>query len=79
MYDKDFKSFTRHPVLTKYRKLLEKLNSKHVMCVCYNEDDKSFHLLECCYDWYSMEINKYDCLKLSQMFKEIAESMEDSV
>lgn len=79
MYDKDFQASTRHPVLIKHTKLLEKLNDEHVMCVCYHRDDKSFYLLECCDDWYNIEINKSDCLELSQMFKEIAESMGDSV
>lgn len=79
MYNTDFQASTRHPVLIKHTKLLEKLNDEHVMCVCYNRDDKSFYLLECCDDWYNIEINKSDCLELSQMFKEIAESMGDSV
>lgn len=76
MYQSDFKFATRHPVLQKHIELLQELNDDRVICVCYqeNKESKEFYIEEQCDGWFSHTLTKAECIELSELFREIAES-----
>ena len=77
MYRSDFKLATHHPVLQKHIELLQKLNDDRVMCVCYkeNKEGKEFYIEEQCDSWFSYTLTNKECIELSELFREIAESI----
>lgn len=76
MYRSDFEFVTRHPVLQKHIELLQKLNEDRVMCICYQENKKGkeFYIEEQCDEWFSHTLTKDECIELSKLFREIADS-----
>lgn len=64
-----------HPVLQKYADILEKINDDRVMCVCYDKEKNTFFIIECCDEWFYHDLTKENCIELSELFKEIAESI----
>lgn len=77
MYQGDFKFVTRHPVLEKHIELLQELNDDRVMCICYqeNKEGKEFYIEEQCDEWFHHTLTKEECIELSELFKEIADSI----
>ena len=77
MYKSDFEIATRHPVLQKHIELLQELNNDRIMCVCYqeNKEGKEFYIEEQCDGWFRHTLTKSECIELSEVFREIAESI----
>lgn len=61
-----------HPVLLKHRNVLEKLNDCRVACICYDKEKNIFSIMECCDEWFYLDLTKNDCIELSELFKDIA-------
>lgn len=59
--------------LLKYEDLLRKLVDDRIMCVGY-EQNGNFYLVECCDEYFIHDLTKEECLELSEMFKDIAET-----
>ena len=76
LYPEDFKDMTQHQLLQKYIELLKELSDDGVVCVGFDEADNKFYLVECCDVWFYHGLTKENCLKLSELFKEIAEEIE---
>lgn len=75
MFESEFEAtLNKNKILQKYRKLLKTLSNDRIMCVGYKLGGK-FYILECCDEWFSHDLTKEECLELSKMFKEIAESI----
>ena len=74
MYRTDFNLVTKHPILEKHIDLLDRLNYDRVMCVCYQESNKEFYIEEQCDEWFSHTLTKDECIELSELFREIADS-----
>lgn len=74
MYRSDFNLVTKHPILEKHIDLLDRLNYDRVMCVCYQESNKEFYIEEQCDEWFSHTLTKDECIELSELFMEIADS-----
>lgn len=74
MYRSDFNLVTKHPILEKHIDLLDRLNYDRVMCVCYQESNKEFYIEEQCDEWFSHILTKDECIELSELFREIADS-----
>jgi hypothetical protein len=66
-----------HPVLQRHRNILKKMNDDRVMCVCYDNEKNNFSIMECCDEWFYHYLTKEECFELSEMFKEIAEAIEN--
>jgi hypothetical protein len=47
------------------------------MCVGYR-DDGSYYLLECCDEYFGHDLTKEECIELSELFREIAEAIDES-
>ena len=75
MYRSDFNLVTKHPILEKHIDLLDKLNYDRVMCVCYKESNKEFYIEEQCDGWFAHTLTKDECIELSELFREIADSI----
>lgn len=77
MYRIDFDFVTKHPILQKHIDLLQQLNEDRVMCVCYKENEKckEFYIEEQCDAWFYHTLTKEECIELSELFKEIANSI----
>lgn len=75
MYRSDFNLATKHPILEKHIDLLDKLNDDRVMCVCYRESNKHFYIEEQCDEWFAHTLTKDECIELSELFREIADSI----
>lgn len=71
-----FRYGTNHPILQKHIDILETLDDDRIMCVCYDGKQNNFYIIECCDEWFYHTLTKEDCIKLSEMFKEIAEVLE---
>lgn len=65
----------KHPIIQKHRDLLELLADERIFCVMHDETNH-FFLLECCDGYYAFDLNREDCLELSEMFKELAEAIQ---
>ena len=75
MFESEFEAtLNKNKILQKHRKLLKTLSDDRIMCVGY-ELNGTFYILECCDEWFSHDLTKEECLELSKMFKEIAESI----
>ena len=74
MYRTDFNLATKHPILEKHIGLLHRLNCDRVMCICYQESNKEFYIEEQCDAWFSHTLTKDECIELSELFREIADS-----
>lgn len=72
-----FKYETNHPILQKHIKVLERLDDDRVMCVCYDNEQNKFFAIECCDEWYYHKLTKEDCIELSELFREIAEVLDN--
>lgn len=79
MYSGDFNLVTKHPILQKHIGLLRQLNNDRVMCVCYqeNENDKEFYIEEQCDEWFAHILTKEECIELSELFREIADNIQN--
>lgn len=77
MYQSDFEFVTQHPILQKHIGILERLNDDRIMCVCYeeNEKHKEFYIEEQCDEYFNHTLTKEECIELSELFKEIADSI----
>ena len=75
MSETDFKAtLLGNKTLQKYEDLLRTLSNDRVMCVGY-EPDGTFYIQECCDEWYYHNLTKEECVRLSEMFKEISEAI----
>lgn len=74
MYRSDFNLATKHLILEKHIDLLDRLNYDRVMCVCYKESNKEFYIEEQCDAWFAHTLTKDECIELSELFREIADS-----
>lgn len=73
---KNVTGYMGHPILHKHLELLRTFMGDGVMCVFHSESD-GFWMEECCDNYYCHTLTKEECLELSEMFKEIAISMEE--
>lgn len=71
-----FRDETNHPILQKYINVIKELDDDRVMCICYDDVDNSFNITESCDEWYFHKLTKDECIKLSELFKEIAEVID---
>lgn len=62
--------------LYKHEKLLKTLSDDRVVCIGY-EQDGTFYIQECCDEWYYHDLTKEECLELSELFREIAEDLDN--
>lgn len=74
MMERDFNYEIDNPVLQKHKELLRKL-AIDVVCVCSEEGSKGFYLRECCDEYFTHDLTKDECLELSELFKEIANTI----
>lgn len=72
-----FRDYTNHPILQKYIDVLSRLDDERVMCVCYEKDKSEFSITECCDEWFTYYLTKEDCIELSELFREIAEEIDN--
>lgn len=63
----------QHPVIQKYKKLLQRVSDERVFTVTY-EGNATFGLMECCDACFGYDLTKEDCLELAELFKELAEA-----
>lgn len=76
MYDSYFNELIdNNAILQKYVHLLKTLSNDRVMCVGHNDD--GFFIIECCDEYFGHDLTKEECLELSEMFKEIAEAIDN--
>lgn len=71
-----FRDETNHPVLQKHIDMLSKIDDERVMCVCYDKEKNAFSITECCDEWFTYHLTKEDCIELSALFREIAETID---
>lgn len=77
MMERDFNYEIDNPVLQKHKELLRKLAiDSRVVCVCSEEGHKGFYLRECCDEYFTHDLTKDECLELSELFKEIANTID---
>lgn len=76
MYDFE-KVINDNPVLHKHRDLLKTLSDDRIMCVGHNQNGE-FYIIECCDEWFVHYLTKEECLELSEMFRKIAERIQDN-
>lgn len=77
MYEKDFDLIIgNNAILNKHRSLLKTFSDDRIMCVGTTDDD-GFFMVECCDEWFHHRLTKEECLELSELFKEIAEVIEE--
>ncbi len=75
MFESEFEeTLCDNEVLQNHRGLLKILSDNRIMCVGYEPHGK-FYIQECCDGWYYHNLTKEECLELSDMFKEIAETI----
>lgn len=76
MYESELnEAVGNNEILKKHIDLLRKLSSDRIMCVGY--DKGNFYLIECCDTYFYHELTKEECKELSELFKEIAEAIDD--
>lgn len=61
-------------VLEKHKTILSKLESKRIFVLETHSCDV-LHIREACDEWFDMELTKDDCLKLSELFKDLGEML----
>lgn len=77
MMERDFNYEIDNPVLQKHKELLRRLAiDSRVVCVCSEEDNKGFYLREYCDEYFTHDLTKDECLELSELFKEIANTID---
>lgn len=77
MYERDFNwAISGSETLQKYRELLRTLSDDRIMCVCNKEDGSGYYIMECCDECFCHDLTKKECLELSELFREIAKSIE---
>ena len=74
-YGENITEYVKHPVLHKHRELLRDFEHHRIFCVYHSESD-GFYIEESCDYYYNHILTKEDCLKLSEMFKDIASYIE---
>lgn len=72
-FDKDEQ--LQHPIIQRYRKVLKKTSDDGVF-ILMADGEKELFLLECCDNFFHMDLEKEDCLELSALFKDLAEELE---
>ena len=76
MMERDFNYEIDNPVLQKHRELLRKLAiDSRVVCVCSEENNNGFYLRECCDEYFTHNLTKVECLELSELFNELADTI----
>ena len=77
MMERDFNYEIDNPILQKHRELLRKLAiDSRVICVCSEENNNGFYLRECCDEYFTHELTKAECLELSELFNELADTIK---
>lgn len=74
-YDDSRDTQIRNPIIQKHKKMLSRIANAGVFALLYNTPN-NFFLLECCDGYYAFDLNREDCLELSEMFKELAEAIQ---
>lgn len=75
MFEQDFNwIISGSDLLQKHKNLLKTLSDDRAMCVGY-EEGGSYYILECCDEYYFHDLTKEECIELSELFKEIADSI----
>lgn len=76
MFERDFNwAINGSETLQKHKDLLKMLSDDRVLCIGYEEDGSGYYIMECCDEWYYHDLTKEECLELSELFKEIADSI----
>ena len=76
MMERDFNYEIDNPILQKHRELLRKLAiDSRVVCICSEENNKGYYLRECCDEYFTHDLTKVECLELSELFNELADTM----
>lgn len=76
MYESEFKvTLNNNPILLKHKDLLRSLSDDRIMCVGHDLTN-GFYIEECCDEWFWRVLTKSDCLELSGLFKEIADTFD---
>lgn len=76
MFERDFNwAISGSEALQKHKDLLKMLSDDRVLCIGYEEDGSGYYIMECCDEWYYHDLTKEECLELSELFKEIANSI----
>lgn len=65
-------------ILEKHRSLLKTISDDKTMMISHYENE-GYAITECCDEWYYHELTKEECLELSELFKEIAEVIEEVI
>ena len=77
MMERDFNYEIDNPILQKHRELLRKLAiDSRVICVCSEENNNGFYLRECCDEYFTHNLTKVECLELSELFNELADTIK---
>lgn len=77
MFESDFNEcINNNEILLKHRKLLEAISDDRVMMVCH-DDNEGYYIEECCDEWFCHNLTKEECVELSELFKEISDSIKD--
>ena len=77
MMERDFNYKTDNPILQKHREVLRKLAiDSRVVCICSEENNNGFYLRECCDEYFTHNLTKVECLELSELFNELADTMK---
>lgn len=76
MFESDFNEcINNNEILLKHRKLLKAISDDRVMMVCH-DDNEGYYIEECCDEWFCHNLTKEECVELSELFKEIADSIK---
>ena len=76
MMERDFNYEIDNPILQKHRELLRKLAiDSRVVCICSEENNNGYYLRECCDEYFTHDLTKVECLELSELFNELADTM----
>lgn len=63
-------------VLSKHEDILEELKAERIFSI--NVTDTDVYITEECDEWFSYQLNKEDCVKLSEVFSDLAKCFDDN-
>ncbi len=65
----------QHPIIQQHKTLLKRLSDdERVMGIYY---ENGFYITECCDEWFDYKLTKEECLELSDLFREIADIIQE--
>lgn len=72
----DMSKYVEHPILLKHKELLSNLVRERIFGI-FHTNEYGFYIQECCDNYFERQLTKEGCLELSEMFKEMAYSIDD--